>query len=162
MCSQSDTCCPIFTCWYLSVRKADIQSTINSGRWYIVLSLVISMVWSMWSNALLKSKSRILTYCFSLQSSAALLQLWYSSTSAWTVELPLLQPYWVGSTFTMTLSQIHFTTKDSWILLTTGVRDIRRRSFSSLSEGFTLGSYTTSADFMSDGAYVSRNDALIR
>ncbi len=65
----------------------------------------------------------------------------------WTVELPLLQPYWVGSTSTPTLSQIHFITKDSYILLTTGVRDIRCRSFSSLmggggGEGFTLCLYS--------------------
>ncbi len=93
------------------------------------------MVWSMWSNALLKSKRRILTYCFSIQTSVALLQWWYSSTMVWTVELPLLQPYWVGSTSTPTLSQIHFITKDSYILLTTGVRDIRCRSFSSLLGG---------------------------
>ncbi len=83
MCSQSDTCCPIFTWCCLSVRKAVIQETINSGRWYIVLSLVISMVWSMWLNELLKSKSRFLSYYFSLQSSVALLQWRYSSTRAW-------------------------------------------------------------------------------
>ncbi len=112
MCSQLDTCCPIFTRWCLSVRKAAIQATINSGRWYIVLSLVISMVWSMWLNALLKSKSRILTYCCSLQSSVTLLQWWYSSTRAWALELPLLQPYWIGATSTLTLSQIHFTMKN--------------------------------------------------
>ncbi len=49
---------------------------------------------------------------------------------------------------------------DSWILLTRGVRDIGHKSFSSLFGGFTLGSYTTSVDFMSDGTYAAQNDAL--
>ncbi len=96
----------------------------------------------------------------SLQSSVALLQWWYSSKRTRNVKLPLLQPYWVGSTSTLTLSQIYVTTKISWILLTTGVRYIRHRSFSSLLWGFTLGSETTSANFMSDGTYASQNDAL--
>ena len=143
---QSDLAFASFTLWVLLVKKAFYHSTHISGTPF-VLSLSRRMLWSIWSNALLKSISKMHAYVFFLSRRWS---TWCNIVmSARVVELSLMPPSWVSLCTVARL--IQDTTNDSSTLDSTGVRAMGRRCLASDVTCDTFGMGSISACFHDGG-----------
>ena len=123
------------TAWRRPLRKLQIQ-LINqplTPRW---ISLVTKMVWSMWSNALLKSRKHTRRNLPGQSRDDS--QLCSMSNRQWVVEVPLRMPNCWGSIWCLTSSISHSTKKSLSTLESTGVKVIGRKSPSPVT-GLTFG-----------------------
>ncbi len=136
----------------LSYRKFVIQLIRKSGT-PVLACFDSKILWSILSNAFLKSSMRTLTTMSVF--SMAVSQLWFRHARAITVKLPLRDPNLWGSNRPSIIFITHSLAYHSTPFERAGVSKMGLKSFSTLKDGLTLGSEHTSADFQIWGKKLS-------
>ena len=106
----------------LRSHKNAVNHLVTQSGTPVIASFCSSMEWSTLSKALLKSS--ISTRNTFPWTSSPCCQWCTNSTSAWTAELPLTDPYWWGSVSSLIVSVTHWHVNPSRIFARTGVREI--------------------------------------